>query len=131
MIPIPSAVRVWITAQADCPFGPLRHSGNTDPQNTFTNAPNLLPPTAKRASWTHFLSSLSWLGAMRNILAATVLMISVGTASAADMQAVPYAPYTRALPYFSPIYSWTGFYIGAMGGYGWSDELRASIGGQT
>jgi hypothetical protein len=42
------------------PVGPLRHSGNTDPQNTFTKAPNLLPPTAKRASWTHFLSSLAW-----------------------------------------------------------------------
>ena len=66
---------------------------------------------------------------MRNILAATVLMISVGTATAADMQAVPYTPDTRAPPYFSPIYSWTGFYIGAMGGYGWSDELRASVGG--
>ena len=68
---------------------------------------------------------------MKNILAAAVLMISAGTACAADMQAVPYSPYTRALPYVSPIYSWTGFYIGAMGGYGWSDEVRASIGGQT
>jgi outer membrane immunogenic protein len=58
-------------------------------------------------------------------------MISAGAASAADMPAVPYTPYTRALPFFSPIYSWTGFYIGAMGGYGWSDEQRATIAGQT
>jgi outer membrane immunogenic protein len=58
-------------------------------------------------------------------------MISAGTATAADMQAVPYTPYARALPYFSPTYSWTGFYIGAMGGYGWSDEVRTSIGGVT
>ena len=40
------------------------------------------------------------------------------------------APYTRAPLYSpSPIYNWTGFYIGAMGGYGWSDELQANIGG--
>ena len=70
------------------------------------------------------------LGAMRNILAATVLMCAAGTACAADMEAVPYAPYTR-VPYVSPVYNWTGFYIGAMGGYGWSDEVRASIGGVT
>ena len=77
-----------------------------------------------------FFELFSGLGAMKNILAATVLMISAGTASAADMRAVPYTPYTKA-PYVSPAYDWTGFYIGAMGGYGWSDEVRASIGGLT
>jgi hypothetical protein len=35
---------------------------------------------------------------MKNILSATVLMISTGTVCAADMQAVPYTPYTR-VPY--------------------------------
>jgi outer membrane immunogenic protein len=64
---------------------------------------------------------------MKRILITIALMTSTGTASAADMQAVP---YTRA-PYVSPAYNWTGFYIGAMGGYGWSDEVRASIGGLT
>jgi outer membrane immunogenic protein len=67
---------------------------------------------------------------MKRILTAIVLMISAGTASAADMRAAPYIPYTKA-PYVSPTYNWTGFYIGAMGGYGWSDEVRASIGGLT
>jgi len=57
-------------------------------------------------------------------------MCAAGTACAADMEAIPYAPYTR-VPYVSPVYSWTGFYIGAMGGYGWSDEVRASIAGVT
>jgi outer membrane immunogenic protein len=65
---------------------------------------------------------------MKSILTAVVLAISAGTASAADMAAVPYTPY-RQLPYVAPIFNWTGFYIGAMGGYGWSDEVRASIGG--
>ena len=39
------------------------------------------------------------------------------------------APYTKAPYYEAQIYGWTGFYIGAMGGYGWSDQVRASIGG--
>ena len=66
---------------------------------------------------------------MKNILSAVILVISAASASAADMQAAaPYSPYRQA-PYAPPIYNWTGFYIGAMGGYGWSDEVRASIGG--
>jgi outer membrane immunogenic protein len=66
---------------------------------------------------------------MKNILSAVILVISAASASAADMQAaVPYSPYRQA-PYAPPIYNWTGLYIGAMGGYGWSDEVRASIGG--
>jgi outer membrane immunogenic protein len=63
---------------------------------------------------------------MKKILTAIVLVASAGTASAADMPMA--APYTR-VPYVSPVYNWTGFYIGAMGGYGWSDTVRATIGG--
>jgi outer membrane immunogenic protein len=65
--------------------------------------------------------------AMKKILTAIVLITSAGTASAADVPME--APYTRALYSSSPVYNWTGFYIGAMGGYGWSDTVRASIGG--
>jgi outer membrane immunogenic protein len=61
---------------------------------------------------------------VRKILTATFLVISAGTASAADMPSA--APYQKA-PYVSPAYNWTGFYIGAMGGYGWSD--RVTVGG--
>ncbi|MBR0939081.1 outer membrane protein [Bradyrhizobium jicamae] len=64
---------------------------------------------------------------MKKILAAVALTISAGTASAADMS-VPYTPYTKA-PYVAPMASWSGFYLGGMGGYGWSDDVRASIGG--
>ena len=63
---------------------------------------------------------------MKKTLTAILLVTSAGTASAADMPQA--APFTRA-PYASPAYNWTGFYIGAMGGYGWSDQVRASIGG--
>lgn len=62
---------------------------------------------------------------MKKIIAATVLLISAGTASAADLpQAMPYAKAP-----ITPAYDWTGFYIGAMGGYGWSDTVRATVGG--
>jgi outer membrane immunogenic protein len=65
---------------------------------------------------------------MKKILTAIVLAISTGAASAADMPAA--ASYQR-VPYASPAYNWTGFYLGAMGGYGWSDTVRASVGGLT
>jgi outer membrane immunogenic protein len=60
---------------------------------------------------------------MKRVLTAIVLMSSAGTASAADMRAVPYTP---GAPYVS-VYNWTGFYIGGMGGYGWSDQVEASV----
>jgi outer membrane immunogenic protein len=43
--------------------------------------------------------------------------VAVGTAAAADL--VPrYQPVRRA-PIYSPIYTWTGFYLGINGGGGW------------
>ena len=39
------------------------------------------------------------------------------SASAADLAA---RPYTKAPPIVAPIYNWSGFYIGANGGGGWS-----------
>lgn len=43
-------------------------------------------------------------------------------ASAADLPAPAYRPAYKA-PIFSPapVYSWTGFYVGVHGGYGWSN----------
>ena len=41
-------------------------------------------------------------------------------------------PYTKAPPpVVSPAYNWSGFYIGAMGGYGWVDEASGGFGGGT
>jgi outer membrane immunogenic protein len=56
-------------------------------------------------------------------------MLSVATAaSAADMQARPYkAPPPP--PMVSPAYNWSGFYIGAMGGYGWGSGDSDGSGG--
>jgi outer membrane immunogenic protein len=63
---------------------------------------------------------------MKPIIVAGFLAASAGSAFAADMpQPVPYTPLAVA----APIYDWTGFYIGAMGGYGWSNSVRATVGG--
>jgi outer membrane immunogenic protein len=63
---------------------------------------------------------------MKRLLVVAILIASAGAAAAADMPQA--APYTRApAPVVSPAFNWTGFYLGAMGGYGWSD--RVTIGG--
>ena len=53
-------------------------------------------------------------------LALTVLAVGTVSASAADLAA---RPYTKApAPVVAPIYDWSGFYIGANGGGGWSHK---------
>ena len=47
--------------------------------------------------------------------AAAVLALGTVSASAADMA----ARYTKAPVAVAAVYNWTGFYIGADGGYGW------------
>ncbi len=69
---------------------------------------------------------------MKQLLLAGVAAVSVASAaSAADMQARPYkAPPPAAM--VSPAYNWSGFYIGAMGGYGWGNNAGSGgFGGGT
>src|SRR4051794_6801979 len=54
---------------------------------------------------------------MKLRIAALALLATTTYAGAADMAAP--VPYTKAAA-VAPGYNWTGFYIGAMGGYGWS-----------
>ena len=55
-------------------------------------------------------------------------MFSLMTAaSAADLGA---RPYTKAPP-LSPAYNWSGFYIGAMGGYAFDSDNGGGFGGGT
>ncbi|MEH2555780.1 outer membrane immunogenic protein [Bradyrhizobium algeriense] len=67
---------------------------------------------------------------MKRLLLAGVALSVATAASAADMQA---RPYTKAPPaVVSPAYNWSGFYIGAMGGFGWeTDAGSGGFGGGT
>ena len=53
---------------------------------------------------------------MKQLLLAGVALSVATAASAADIPARPYAKGPAAV--MSPAYNWSGFYIGAMGGYG-------------
>jgi outer membrane immunogenic protein len=67
---------------------------------------------------------------MKRLLLAGVALSVATAASAADMQA---RPYTKAPPAaVVAAYNWSGFYIGAMGGYGWdSGNSSGGFGGGT
>ena len=56
-------------------------------------------------------------------LAVSILAASAAGASAADLAA---RPYTKAPPIVAAIYDWSGFYVGANGGYGSSRNCFAS-----
>jgi outer membrane immunogenic protein len=47
------------------------------------------------------------------------IVATAGAASAADLAA---RPYTKAAPFVSPVYDWSGFYIGLNAGGGWGRE---------
>ena len=64
---------------------------------------------------------------MKLKLAALALLATTTYSAAADMAAAP-VPYTRAAA-VAPAYNWTGFYIGAMGGGGWSRTAGADFNG--
>jgi outer membrane immunogenic protein len=58
---------------------------------------------------------------MKKFLLATVGVAALGIAAPASAADLAPRPYTKAPPpVVAPIYDWTGFYIGANGGYGWS-----------
>ena len=56
---------------------------------------------------------------------AALMTIAATISNAADLPSQP-QPY-RPPVVVSPVFDWTGFYIGAIGGYGWSDN--ATVGG--
>jgi outer membrane immunogenic protein len=61
------------------------------------------------------------------LLAVSALALSAAGASAADLAARPYFEPPRA----AAIYDWSGFYVGANGGYGWTTESRYFLGSTT
>jgi outer membrane immunogenic protein len=74
---------------------------------------------------------------MMKRLALGILLTSIaGSAYAADLPAPPSAPYSKAPAIVSPVTNWSGFYIGAMGGYGKENSgdqfaIKGGFGGGT
>jgi outer membrane immunogenic protein len=71
---------------------------------------------------------------MRQAALGLLLASIAGSAFAADMS-TPSAPYTKA-PVVSPVTNWSGFYIGAVGGYAaeatnGSQAMKGGFGGGT
>ena len=54
---------------------------------------------------------------MKRVAFGFLLASLSGAAYAADLPAPPAAPYTKAPAIVAPLTNWTGFYVGAMGGY--------------
>jgi outer membrane immunogenic protein len=68
---------------------------------------------------------------LKRLLIIVSAALAFPAANAADM--APHS-YTKAAPMVSPLYNWSGFYVGAKGGYGWSDtgvDLKEGFGGRT
>jgi outer membrane immunogenic protein len=61
---------------------------------------------------------------MKKFLLAMVASTAlVSSASAADLAA---RAYTKAPAIAAAAYNWSGFYVGVMGGYGWSDDVTVA-----
>jgi len=58
---------------------------------------------------------------MKTKIVGLALLASISGASAADLSRA--APAYSKSPVMAPAYNWTGFYVGAMGGYGWSQNV--------
>jgi outer membrane immunogenic protein len=66
---------------------------------------------------------------MKKILLGTVGLLALGLAPAVAAD-LPARTYTKAPAYVAAVYDWSGFYIGANGGYGWSkDSWNGGING--
>lgn len=65
---------------------------------------------------------------MKSLLLASAALLSFTVAASAADLAYKKAP---PAPIANPAVNWSGFYIGVMGGYSWSDSLRLSAGGLT
>jgi outer membrane immunogenic protein len=54
----------------------------------------------------------------------TIALVALGMASSALAADLPARTYTKAPAAIATIYDWSGFYVGANGGYGWSRDCR-------
>ena len=59
---------------------------------------------------------------MKRVLLATASLVALGIAAPASAADIAPRPYTKAPPPVVAYYDWSGFYIGANGGGGWSQK---------
>lgn len=59
---------------------------------------------------------------MKGFLTGALGLVALGTAPPATAADLPERPYKAPPPIAVPIYNWNGFYVGANGGYGWSNQ---------
>src|SRR5204863_2873534 len=68
------------------------------------------------------LTRRRWRTEMKKFLLATVGLVALGVAAPASAADLAARPYTKAPPMVAAIYDWSGFYIGANGGWGSSHK---------
>jgi len=64
---------------------------------------------------------------MKKFLLGTVGLIALGAAAPAVAADLPARTYTKAPAYVAAVYDWSGFYIGANGGWGSSRDSRTNV----
>jgi outer membrane immunogenic protein len=74
------------------------------------------------------LYQLEWdLKKMKKVLLVTASLIALGAAAPAMAADLAARPYTKAPPMIAAIYDWSGFYIGANGGWGSSRKCWDAV----
>ena len=66
---------------------------------------------------------------MKKILLVTASLIALGAAAPAVAADLAARPYTKAPPMIAAVYDWSGFYIGANGGWGSSRKCWDAVNG--
>ena len=66
---------------------------------------------------------------MKKVLLVTASLIALGAAAPAMAADLAARPYTKAPPMIAAVYDWSGFYIGANGGWGSSHNTWDFVGG--
>jgi outer membrane immunogenic protein len=69
----------------------------------------------------------SWSDAMKKFLVGAVGLVALSMAAPASAADLAARPYTKAPPMIAQIYDWSGFYIGANGGWGSSRKCWDSV----
>ena len=64
---------------------------------------------------------------MKKVLLVTASLIALGAAAPAVAADLAARPYTKAPPMIAAVYDWSGFYIGANGGWGSSRNSWDSV----